>query len=139
MGRVLVNARIENIGDLVAVEEGRLTREAVRAVEIGDALVDTGATGLSMPRSLLETLGLKYLRTRNAVSSGGPVAVRVFGTVRLTIQERDCPADVTELPDGCPVLIGTIPLHAMDLVVDMTSHRLVGNPLHGGEHIIELW
>ena len=111
----------------------------MRSVEIGDALVDTGATGLSMPRSLLETLGLEYLRTSNAVSSGGPVAVRVFGTVRLTIQERDCPADVTELPDGCPVLIGSIPLHAMDLVVDVTSHRLTGNPLHSGEHIIELW
>ena len=80
-----------------------------------------------MPRSLLETLGLEYLRTRDAVSSGGPVAVRVFGTVRLTIQERDCPADVTELPDGCPVLIGSVSLHAMDLVVD-TSNAVFYKP-----------
>jgi len=43
------------------------------------------------------------------------------------------------LPDGCPVLIGQIPLEAMDFVVDMGKHALVGNPAHGGEHIIELY
>ena len=47
--------------------------------------------------------------------------------------------DITELPDGGPVLIGQIPLEAMDFVVDMPSQRLVGNPEHGGEHVIELY
>ena len=61
------------------------------------------------------------------------------GTARLTVQGRDCPVDITELPDGCPVLIGPIPLEAMDFVVDMPSRRLVGNPDHGGEHVIELY
>ena len=139
MGRVTVAARVENIGDLFNVDGGRLAPEAVRAVEVADALVDTGATGLSMPRSLLETLGLTYLRTRKAISSAGPIDVRVFGTARLTVQGRDCPSDVTELPDGSPVLIGQIPLEAMDFVVDLTSRQLIGNPAHGGEHIIELY
>lgn len=101
--------------------------------------MDTGATGLSMPRSLLGTLGLTYLRSRKALTSAGPVEVRVFGTARLTVEGRDCPVDITELPDGCPVLIGQIPLESMDLVVDMPSRRLVGNPEHGGEHVIELY
>lgn len=92
-----------------------------------------------MPRSLLGTLGLKHLRTRKALSSAAPMEVRVFGTARLSVQGRDCPVDITELPDGCPVLIGQIPLEAMDFVVDMPSRRLVGNPEHGGEHIIELY
>ncbi len=139
MGKVLVTARVENVGDLLDADLGRLAPSEVRAVEVADALVDTGATGLSMPKSLLGTLGLKYLRTRKALSSAGPVEVRVFGTARLTIQGRDCPVDVTELPDGCPVLIGQIPLEAMDFVVDMPSRRLVGNPEHGGEHVIELY
>ena len=100
MGRVLVTARIENVGDLLAVDQGRLAPGEVRAVEVADALVDTGATGLSMPQSLLETLGLKYLRSRMAISAAGPTEVRIFGTARLTVQGRDCPLDVTELPDG---------------------------------------
>ncbi len=139
MGKVIVAARVENVGDLHEANQGRLAPDQVRAVDVNDALVDTGATGLSMPTSLLGTLGLNYLRTRKAISSAGPIDVRVFGTARLTVQGRDCPVDITELPDGCPVLIGQIPLEAMDWVVDMPSQRLVGNPAHGGEHIIELY
>ena len=139
MGRITVAARVENLGDLLDADRGRLAPEEVRAVEVTDALVDTGATGLSMPRSMLDILGLKHLRNRMAVTSAGPVEVRVFGTARLTLEGRDCPLDVTELPDGCPVLIGQIPLEAMDFVIDMPSRRVVGNPAHGGEHIIELY
>ena len=139
MGKVLVTARVENMGDLFAANRGSLSPNSIRAVEVNDALVDTGATGLSMPRSLLASLGLDFLRTRKALSSAGPIEVRVFGTARLTVQGRDCPVDVTELPDGCPILIGQIPLEAMDFVVDMASRKLVGNPAHGGEHVIELY
>ena len=139
MGKVLVTARIENVGDLHEMDQGRLALDEVRAVEVADALVDTGATGLSMPQSLLGTLRLKYLRTRKAQSSAGVTDVRVFGTARLTIQGRDCPVDITESPDGCPVLIGQIPLEATDFVVDMPSRQVVGNLAHGGEHVIELY
>ena len=64
MGKVLVTARVENIGDLFAANRGSLSPNSIRAVEVNDALVDTGATGLSMPRSLLASLGLDFLRTR---------------------------------------------------------------------------
>ena len=52
---------------------------------------------------------------------------------------RISPMDVTELPDECPVLIGQLPLEALDFVVDPVNQRLIGNPAHGGEHIIELY
>ena len=139
MGKVLVSARIENLGDLFASHQGYMAPEKIRCLEVLDALVDTGATGLSMPRSLLSQLGLEYLRTRSARSSAGPMEVREFGTVRLTVQGRDCPCDITELPDGSPVLIGQIPLEAMAFVVDPTGQRLIGNPAHGGEQLIELY
>lgn len=139
MGRVLVAAKIENLGDLFMVDKGLLPPEEVRTIELDDALVDTGATGLSMPRSMIEKLGLKQIRTRTAVTSAGVVQVGVFGTVRLTIQGRDCPTDVTELPEECPVLIGQIPLEAMDWVIDVKNHCIIGNPRHGGEQIIELY
>ena len=59
--------------------------------------------------------------------------------MRLAIQGRECPCDVTELPDDCPVLIGQIPLELLDFVVDPVNQRLIGNPAHGGEHILELY
>jgi hypothetical protein len=47
--------------------------------------------------------------------------------------------DVTEVPDQVPVLIGQIPLEYLDLVVDLRSQRLIGNPAHGGKQMFELY
>lgn len=65
--------------------------------------------------------------------------MRVYGPVRLTVQGRDCNSDVSELPDDCPVLIGQVPLELLDFVVDPIGQRLMGNPEHGGEHMIEMY
>ena len=139
MGKVFVTAKIEDLHDLFRAKDEIIPESDVRLVEVDDALVDAGATGLSMPKRLIQRLGLEPLRTRQARTSAGPITVQIHGTVRLTIQGRECPTDVTELPDDCPVLIGQIPLEAMDFVVDPKKHRLIGNPEHGGEHIIELY
>jgi hypothetical protein len=63
----------------------------------------------------------------------------VYDPVRLTIMDRDCTVDVMEVPDGFPALVGQIPLGFLDFVVDPRSPRLIGNPAHGGEHIIEMY
>jgi predicted aspartyl protease len=139
MGRVTVKAKVENLGDLILVQRGLLNAEQVRSIEVNDALVDTGATILSMPKRMIQHLGLSLLRARTAVTSAGTITVNVYGTARLTIQGRDCPTDVTELPDECPVLIGQIPLESLDFVVDMRGGRVIGNPAHGGEQVLELY
>jgi predicted aspartyl protease len=138
-GKVLVTARVENLEDLYKVGQGAISPDEARFVEVTDALVDTGATILGMPARLIHKLGLKPLRTRQARTSSGQVPIQVYGTVRLTIQGRDCPSDVTELPDDCPVLIGQVPLELLDFVVDPAGQRLIGNPEHGGEHVLELY
>ena len=63
----------------------------------------------------------------------------MYDAVRLTIQGRDCTVDVMEVSDTVPVLIGQIPSEMLDLVVDTRNRKLIGNPEHGGEHIIELY
>jgi clan AA aspartic protease len=138
MGGVTVAALIESLEDVYRVHRGEMAAEQVRRVEVAEALVDTGATGLSLPRRLVEQLGLLPLRTRRAVTTVGVRDVPTYGAVRLTVLGRDCVCNVTEVDDACPVLIGQVPLELMDLVVDPGRRQLVGNPAHGGEHIIEL-
>ena len=138
MGRVTVAAKMENAGDLFLVHEGKLRPEQVRTVQVSDALVDTGATNLSMPGSLIKQLNLIPLRGRVARTTAGNVTVRVFGGVRLTVQGRDCTIDVTEVPENCPVLIGQVALELLDFVVDPKGQQLIGNPAHGGEQMFEL-
>lgn len=138
MGRVVVPAIVESLEDLYCVHRGEMAAERTRRVEIVEALVDTGATGLSLPRHLVEQLGLLPIRTRRAVTTAGVRDVPTYGAVKLTVQGRDCVCDITEVDDACPVLIGQVPLELMDLVVDPGRRQLVGNPAHGGEHMIEL-
>ena len=137
MGRVVVVAMIENLEDVNDVRRGRLPPDQVRRVEVSDALIDTGTTMMSMPKRLIEQLGLTFLRTRQVRTSAGLKMAPVYGTVRLTIQGRDCPSDVAEVPDDCPVLVGQVPLEVMDFVVDPVGRRLIGNPAHGGEQMYE--
>jgi clan AA aspartic protease len=139
MGRVVVPAKIESMEDLDAVAQGRLPRENVRTVEVQDALVDTGATYLSVPRRLIRQLGLRQLRTRRSKTAAGIVEVGVYGAVQLTVQGRDCVIQVAEVPDECPVLIGQVPLEMLDFVVDPVNQRLIGNPEHGGEQMLEMY
>jgi predicted aspartyl protease len=138
MGKVLTTARIENVYDLHEVRLGSRAPDAVRRVDVADALVDAGASTLSLPRRLVAQLGLQLLRSRQARTSAGTVTLQEYGTVRLTIQGRDCTCDVVEVPDDCPALIGQIPLELLDFVVDLSGQRLIGSPAHGGEHVIEL-
>ncbi|MFI5454272.1 MAG: retroviral-like aspartic protease family protein [Isosphaerales bacterium] len=139
MGRVTVAAKIENLGDLFMASKGLLPADQVRSIEVSDALVDTGATILSMPKSMIQQLGLELIRARTAVTAAGTVTIKVHGTVRLTVKGRDCPTDVTEVPDECPVLIGQVPLELLDFVVDMKARRVIGNPAHGGEPMLEMY
>jgi predicted aspartyl protease len=139
MGRVKVTAKVENLGDLILAKRGLLPADQVRSIEVTDALVDTGATILSLPESMIRQLGLELVRARTALTSAGIVTLSVYGTARLTIQGRDCPTDVSELPDECPVLIGQVPLELLDFVIDMRGGSLIGNPAHGGEQMLEMY
>ena len=138
MGRVAVAAVIESVEDLYRAQRGELSEADVRRITVDDALVDTGATNLSMPTSMIAKFGLLRLRNRRAMTTNGVREVAIYGAVQLNIQGRDCLCDVTEVADGCPVLIGQVPLELMDFVVDPGRRELVGNPAHGGEQLLEL-
>jgi predicted aspartyl protease len=133
MGKVFVSAKIENLCDLFQANKGMLPVDQVRRIEVPDALVDTGAVMLSLPKRLIDQLGLQRLRTRRIRTSAGIVDTGMYEAVRLTIQGRDCTADVLEVADDCPVLIGQVPLELLDWVVDPIGGKLIGNPDHGGE------
>jgi clan AA aspartic protease len=139
LGRVLTEAMVENLKDLWDAERGLRPADQVRRVSVKDALVDTGATTLALPTRLIRQLGLNKSYEKRATASTGPSQVVVYDAVRVTIQGRYCTVDTMEVPDDVPVLIGQIPLEMLDLVVDLHGGRLIGNPAHGGEHVLELY
>lgn len=138
MGKVLVAATIENLSDVRDARSGKISDADVRRVEVLDARVDTGATYVALPSGLIDRLGLQKLREARSLTANGVISIGIYDAVRLTIQGRDCTVEVSELADGCPVLIGYIPLEMLDFVVDPKGQRLLGNPEHDGEWIIDL-
>jgi predicted aspartyl protease len=140
MGRVTCEAKVESVDDLLRVRRGELTPDKVRSVVIADALVDTGASTLGLPTSVLQQLGLtEPISTRRSRNTTGEYEVRMFGPVRLWVFDRDITLDAMEVADGCPVLIGQIPLEHLQLVVDMANHRLAKSPANGGEWILDMF
>ncbi len=139
MGRTVVPAKIENLEDLFGVMKGTLKPQDVRFVETPDALVDTGATRLSLPTRMVDQLGLRRLRKRPVRTSAGYIEAHVCDAVRLTVQGRECTVDVAEAPDFNPVLIGQVPLELLDFLVDPVNQRLIGNPEHGGEQMFDMF
>jgi hypothetical protein len=87
-------------------------------------------------RGLLPPEKVRRITVSDALVDTGAT---VYDVVRLTIQDRDCPVEVVEVPDEVPVLIGQLPLENLDLVVDLQGRRLTGNPAHGGEQVFELY
>jgi predicted aspartyl protease len=139
MGRVLTEATIENLKDLWDAERGLITNDQIRRLDLTDALVDTGATLVSLPARMIQFLGLRWSGEKRVTSSTGGGTADLYSAIRLTIQGRSCTMDVMEVPDNVPPLIGQIPLEHLDFVVDPRNRKLIGNPEHGGEHVYELY
>ncbi len=128
---------LENLYDLVAVKLGVMNPEEVRKLTVTDALVDTGATGLCLPTSVIEQLGLTPIETTRARIATGIVERILYSEVQFTILERTRSMPVTDLPEGSPVLVGHMVLEHLDLCVDI-KEGLIYNPAHDGEWITEI-
>lgn len=128
--------KLVNLRDLFLVQTGAMNPEDVRRLTIDDALVDTGATRLCLPTSLIERLGLTPVSVRTARTAAGIVERTVYSEVEYTLLERSSTIRVTNLPEGSPVLIGHMVLEELDLCVDM-KRGLIYNPAHGDDWIEE--
>jgi clan AA aspartic protease len=124
MGRVTAEIELANYADMKYVEAGTLAADKVRRVKL-TALVDTGATRLVLPQSVVKQLGLP---------STGKVGVRYADERR---QSRDMVSDVwlkllgrqsvfnaVVEPKRKEALIGAIVLEDLDLVVDCPTQKL---------------
>ncbi|HEV7402934.1 MAG TPA: hypothetical protein VGO11_08415 [Chthoniobacteraceae bacterium] len=132
MGKVVTQIKVQNWNDIERLAMGE-TDKAPRSFE-GEALVDTGAVHLYLRKSVIAQLGLRPTRHWTSYTmSNRPETRRVFSHVDLEIMGRSWSFEVIELPDELPNVVGQIPLEAMDWVIDMRTHRLTGNPDHGGE------
>ena len=133
MGEVRVQVRVTNYADEALAEAGHLSSDDVRSYE-ADALVDTGAVRCVIPPFILQQLCLKEIKRVVVESADGRTeSVPLCGVFTLDIMGRQEPE--TAVVIGDEFLVGQTALEKMDLLVDCTRQRLVGNPAHPDQPI----
>ena len=129
MGNVVVELDLVNAEDETLFKHGHIKSEQIRRVKI-PALVDTGATGLSLSEDTIQKLGLSVLKEVISQFANGQTAKRkVYGSVTLNVMGRSAITWVVAGAKNVPALLGQIPLEQLDLMVDPRNQRLVpGHP-----------
>jgi hypothetical protein len=138
-GGVRTEVTMENLQDLWNSERGQLSPDQVRRITRDDALVESRSITVALPMPFIKQLGLEKSHEKRVTSRAGTTLVSVYEPVRLTIQGRSMTVDVLEGPEEGPIAVGQIPLGMLDLVIDPEGGRLIGNPAHGGEQMLELY
>lgn len=92
-----------------------------------NALVDTGALDLVIPEHLAIQLRLIDLKQREVhLADGSRKLVRYVGPIKVEMMGRDCVTAAVVMGDQ--VLLGAIPMQAMDVIVLPRTEQVVPNP-----------
>ena len=98
--------------------DGRSVAETV------DALVDTGATFLTMPADMLDRLGVEPFQSVTLCLANGEVEQRHIGEVRVQLDGQERTAVCVFGESSAPPIIGAVTLQSFPLIVDAVEHRL---------------
>jgi predicted aspartyl protease len=125
-----------NAGDVSAAQNGYIPSTKVRSVTLR-AVPDTGAWVLVINEETRARLGLAIKGSVEATLADGSRSV-YKQTEAVTIQWKDRATTQQALlvPNANDILLGALPLEAMDLMVDPVNERLVG--VHGDEALYML-
>jgi clan AA aspartic protease len=125
----LLNAR-----DRGNAKEGLIPDANVRAVTV-EAMPDTGAWTLVINEATRQKLGLAIIETsQSTLADGKTNTYDVTEGIEIRWKNRSTVLPAVVVPDAKDILLGALPLEAMDLMVDPVNEKLVGvhgdQPLH---------
>ncbi|MDR0550752.1 MAG: aspartyl protease family protein [Spirochaetaceae bacterium] len=138
MYEVHTEITLKNGRDVMKAEEGSIKETEIRQVTV-DAVVDTGAWTLVINEDTRAKLGLRVLGQDTVhLADGGVTSCIIVGPVEVWWKDRWNLQNALMLPNSKEILLGAIPLEAMDLIVDPRgSGGVIG--AHGDQIIHRLY
>ncbi len=116
MGKVVERLKLTNVFD------------PKKTAEV-EAVIDTGATMLVLPRDIARKLKLRRMREVGVKYADGRTATKsVYGVVTAEIRGRAGEFNVLVEDNGAQPLVGQIVLEQLDLVVDPKKRKVLPNP-----------
>jgi predicted aspartyl protease len=133
MGQVFVPITITNRADEIRAADGTITADQVRKVTLESVLADSGAITLSLPKKLIEQLGLEPLREVLTKTAAGYQRSLVYQDAKLTVGDRVGVFQCLELPGGDDPLLGVIPMEELGLEPDFQKREMRFLPMEPGD------
>jgi clan AA aspartic protease len=131
---VYTEITLKNAVDAANAESGIIKQQEVRQTTV-QALVDTGAWTLVIDETTRKKLGLRITRTDSGTLADGTKGkYDMAGPLEIVWKDRGTICEALVLPRADEILLGAIPLEAMDLMVNPRDEEVVGahgdQPLH---------
>ena len=126
----LVHAEIElcNAMDMALWRRKKITETEIRKISV-QSLVDSGAYMLVIPEKVRLQLGLEIIGYElSELANGQQEKVAIAEPVEVHFENRKATVDVLVI--GNEVLLGAIPMEAMDVLVHPKLQKLTVNPEH---------
>jgi len=137
MGTFREEIILENAFDREFVDHGYKTEAEIRAIKV-EAMPDTGAWTLVINEEVRQKLGLAIEETSESTLADGKTnTYDVAVGVRIRWKNRSTVLPAVVVPDAKSILLGALPLEAMDLMVDPVHGKLVG--VHGDQALHVLY
>ena len=125
MGIFRQEVEIINANDTALLKAGYIKESEVRQMKV-KMMVDTGAYMIFINEELKNQLGLEINdRQEGVLANGDRHLFDIAGPIEIRIHNRRTISEAIVLPGNAEPLLGSIPLEAMDLLVDPKMGQLV--------------
>jgi clan AA aspartic protease len=126
MGLVHAEITLKNAGDIASVRRGYIKEPDIRQTTV-TAMVDTGAATLIINEDIRHQLGLSVESTYEAELADGSVQTYdLTESVQIQWKDRKVACQAVVIPNANDVLLGAIPLEALDLIINPVKQELIG-------------
>ena len=134
---IFTEITLKNGNDVAKAEEGILEEADVRQTTL-KAVVDTGAWTLVINEEIRRELGLKVRGTDTVnLADGAASPCSLAGPLEVFWKNRRMVCDAVVLPHAKEILLGAIPLEALDITINTRLGEVVG--AHGDQTLHRLY
>ncbi len=89
------------------------------------ALVDTGASYVQVPASILEELGIRRERTSRFRLADGSIREMSMGWTPMELEDDIASVYVVFGDEGCSILLGALAMETFALAIDANNRRFI--------------
>lgn len=125
MGKVVTDIEVVNFVDKEMAARGLIRSEKIRKTFLKDVFVDTGASTICLPISVIMALGLTPLKEVRVETASRTHSRKIYGGASFKIGDRMGTFDCLELPDGSKPLLGVFPMEFLGIELDLQNEKLV--------------